>query len=139
MVDLGDRGAEAVAQVVLRRAHEVTLSLQRRRLREVQLDGQDRDEARRHQRASYDASAERDRAGGLVERRALDLARLEHLEHVAFAQVVEALEQDAALEPFGHLADVVLEPAQLRDGRLVDARAVAEEPDAASCGERHRS
>ena len=65
-----------------------------------------------------------------VERGALDLARLEDLEDVAFAQVVEALEQDAALEALGHLADVVLEAAERGDSRLVDAGAVAEEADA---------
>src|SRR5579862_241215 len=64
---------------------------------------------------------------GLVERRALDLARLEHLEDVALAQVVEALEQDAALEALDHLAGVVLEALELRDRRVVDQCAVAED------------
>ena len=48
---------------------------------------------------------------------------------VALAQVVEALEQDAALEALGDLARVVLEAPELGDRRLVDARPVAEDPD----------
>src|SRR5947199_10593544 len=54
-------------------------------------------------------------AGGraLVERRPLDLARLEGLEHVAVLHVVEAVEEDAAFEAFRDLTDVVLEPLQL--------------------------
>ena len=47
------------------------------------------------------------------------------LEDVAFAQVVEALEQDAALKAFAHLAGVVLEPAELRNRGLVDAGPLA--------------
>src|SRR5439155_468761 len=73
------------------------------------------------------ASGRRPGWGRLVERRPIDLARLEDLEHVTLAQVVEALEQDPALEALGHLARVVLEALQLRDGRLVDARPVAED------------
>src|ERR1700738_3730104 len=41
-----------------------------------------------------------------VERRPLDLARLEDLEDVAFAQIVEAVEQDATLEALGHFTHV---------------------------------
>src|SRR5437899_7002746 len=66
----------------------------------------------------------------LGEVRALDLAGLEDLEDVALAEVVEALEEDAALEALRHLAHVVLEAAELRDRRLVDDRAVADDPDA---------
>src|SRR5437764_11348570 len=64
-----------------------------------------------------------------VERRSLDLARLEDLEHVAFFHVVEAFEQDAALEALCNFADVVLEPLQLRDRRRVDHGAVADDAD----------
>ena len=67
------------------------------------------------------------RAGRLVERRPLDLARLVRLEDVAFLDVVEALEQDPALEALGDLARVLLEPLQLRDRRVVDDRAVADD------------
>src|SRR5664279_6599478 len=63
----------------------------------------------------------------LVERRALDLARLERLEHVAFLLVVEVLEQDAALESFRDLAGVVLEALELGDRRRVDHGAVADD------------
>src|SRR5512146_1512576 len=63
--------------------------------------------------------------GGLVERGALDLARLERLEDVALAQVVEVLEHDPALEARAHLADVVLDAAQRGDRRLVDDGPVA--------------
>src|SRR5262249_28919251 len=65
-----------------------------------------------------------------VERRPLDLARLEDLEHVPFLHVVEAVEEDAALEALGNLADVVLEPLELSDRRRVDHGAVTDDPDA---------
>ena len=101
------------------------LAFQRAGLGKVQLDREDRDVARRHSLGRLGGGV--GAAGGLVERGALDLARLEDLEDVAFAQVVESLEQDAALEALGDLTDVVLEAAQRGDRRLVDARAVAEE------------
>src|SRR4029077_14113622 len=53
--------------------------------------------------------------GRFVERRPLDLASLVHLEDVALAEVVEPVEQDAALEALADLANVVLEALQLRD------------------------
>src|SRR5439155_5563410 len=61
---------------------------------------------------------------------ALDLARLVDLEHVAFLHVVEAVEQDAALEALLDLAHVVLEALELGDLRLVDDGAVADDADA---------
>ena len=45
---------------------------------------------------------------------ALDLLDLVDLEHVAFLDVVEAVEKDPALEPLLDLADVVLEALELR-------------------------
>src|SRR4051794_15963782 len=57
VVDLGDGRAEPVAEVVLRRADVMALALQRRRLREVQLDGEDRDEAQGHVELYAAASA----------------------------------------------------------------------------------
>src|SRR4029077_12917974 len=69
------------------------------------------------------------RRRGRLEVGALDLPRLVDLEHVAFLEVVEALEQDAALEALLDLADVVLEALQLGDPRLVDDRAVAHDAD----------
>ena len=45
VVDLGDGGPEAVAEVVLGRANEVPLPLQGRCFRKVELDGEDRNEA----------------------------------------------------------------------------------------------
>src|SRR2546423_76500 len=59
---------------------------------------------------------------------ALDLPRLVDLEDVAFLHVVEALEQDPALEALGDRASVVLEARQLRDRGLLDDRAVADAP-----------
>ena len=76
----------------LRRQHVLALALQRAGLRKVELGREDRDEPR-HGPAAATAAV-----GRLVERRALDLAGLVDLEDVALAQVVEALEQDAALE-----------------------------------------
>src|SRR2546423_7917848 len=75
-------------------------------------------------------SSLRSGGGSFVERRPLDLARLEDLEPVAFLHVVEAVEEDAALEALRNLADVVLEPLQLRDRRRVDHCAVADHADA---------
>src|SRR4051795_12577717 len=70
------------------------------------------------------------RRRGRVEVGALDLTRFVDLEHVAFPEVVEALEQDAALEALLNLAHVVLEALQLRDLRLVEDRPVADDADA---------
>src|SRR5438034_974498 len=47
----------------------------------------------------------------------------------ALAQVVEAVEQDAALEALDHLARVLLEALELRDRRLLDHGAVADHTD----------
>src|SRR5205823_7026403 len=58
-------------------------------------------------------------AGAIGQIGPFDLPGLVDLEDVAFLDVVEAFEQDPALEAFGDLADVVLEPLQLRDRRLV--------------------
>src|SRR6186997_234288 len=60
---------------------------------------------------------------------ALDLAHLVGLEDVAFLHVVEAVEQDAALEPLLDLADVVLEALELRDRAVLDDRAVPNDPN----------
>src|SRR5205823_4254765 len=57
VVDLGDRGAEPVLQLCLRRADEVALLLQRVRRREVQLDGEDADVARLQDFRGYAASS----------------------------------------------------------------------------------
>ena len=81
-------------------------------LGEVQLDREDADVAGAH--GATPAGRRRGRRG-VVEVGALDLARLVDLEHVAFLEVVEALEQDAALEALLDLAHVVLEALQLRD------------------------
>ena len=63
----------------------------------------------------------------LVERGALDLARLEDLEHVADLHVVEVREVEAALEAFLDLARVVLEALERVDRRRVDDGAVADD------------
>src|SRR5437667_8771225 len=79
--------------------------------------------------ARYGLGGRSRRAAVRREIRALDLARLVDLEHVAFLEVVEAVEQDPALEALRHLADVVLEASELRDRRLVDDRPVPDDPD----------
>src|SRR4051812_16169008 len=50
VVDLGHRNAEAVLELRLRRLHVLPLPLQRARLREVELDGEDADVAPGHAR-----------------------------------------------------------------------------------------
>src|SRR6266545_3547955 len=65
----------------------------------------------------------------LAEIRALHLARLVDLEHVALLDVVEALEMDPALEAFLDLAHVVLDPPQRVDRRVVDDRPLAKHPN----------
>src|SRR5262245_13468968 len=55
-----------------------------------------------------------------------DLAHLVRLDDVAFLDVVEVLDADSALEPLGHLANVVLESAQRRDPSVVDDDPVAD-------------
>src|SRR3954451_10949796 len=60
----------------------------------------------------------------------LNLARLEHLENVAFLHVLVAVEHDAALEAGRHLARVLLEAPQRADPPGPDHGAVADEPDA---------
>src|SRR5579862_3734679 len=156
VVDLGDRGADAALELRLRSAQVVPLLLQRMRGGELELAGQDADEAAGHaddstrkgpeptQNVGYGRTRRAGMAGlpserarsarehlrrgrHFVERRALDLARLEDLEDVAFLHVVETLEEDAALEPFSDLARVVLESLQLRDLRRVDDGAVADD------------
>src|SRR4249920_2220684 len=67
--------------------------------------------------------------GSLGEIGALDLTRLVRLEHVALLHVVEAVEENAALEALAHLADVILETPELRDGAVLDDRAVADDAD----------
>src|SRR5581483_10984826 len=54
VVHLGDGGAEPVGELRLRRLHVLPLALERPRVGEVQLDGENRDEAA----AAYDSSAD---------------------------------------------------------------------------------
>src|SRR6266508_1886407 len=120
VVDLGHGGAEAVLELRLGRFDVFPLPLQRPRLGEVELDREDADEARAHGNILTEGPA---LGGGRSRRgwgwgwggqiRALDLADLEDLEDVAFLHVVEALEEDAALESLLDLADVVLEALEL--------------------------
>src|SRR5512132_2004853 len=65
------------------------------------------------------------RRGRLAQVGPLDLPGLVALEHVALFDVVEVVEEDAALEPLLHLAHVVLHAPQRSDRRLVDHGAVA--------------
>ena len=109
VVDLGDRRAEAPLQLRLHGEQLLALSLERAVLGKVQLGREDADVAR----------AQLGRGGCRRRRRleigALDLARLVDLEHVAFLHVVEALQEDAALEAALHLAGVFLEALELGD------------------------
>src|SRR3954454_4494324 len=77
--------------------------------------------------ATYAATAGRP-LGGLE--LALHLPRLEDLEHVALADVGEARQHDAALEPGQDLADIVVDPPQRPDRGLPDDGAVADDPHA---------
>src|SRR3954471_15978448 len=61
--------------------------------------------------------------------RALDLARLVGLQHVALLDVLEVREHDAALEAGRDLAHVVVEALERVDRRVVDDRAVAHHAD----------
>src|SRR5215204_4892543 len=65
----------------------------------------------------------------------LDLARLVRLEDVADLDVVEVRKVDAALEPLGHLARVVLEALERVDRRLVDDRAVTDDANLRSAAD----
>src|SRR3954469_12140967 len=117
VVDLRDRRAEAPLQLRLHGQQLLALALQRAVLGEVQLRGENADVAGgTHERKLGG------RARGL-EIGPFDLTRLVDLEDVAFLDVVEALEQDAALEAFLDLADVVLEALELGDAGFVDDRA----------------
>src|SRR6478672_5810063 len=75
-------------------------------------------------------SLRRGRRRRVVQGGALDLADLVGLDQVAFLDVVEALEVDAALEALGQLAHVVLEALQRVDRGLVDDGAVTDDPRA---------
>src|SRR3972149_2375887 len=55
------------------------------------------------------------------------LAHLVGLDDVAFLDVAEGLEGDAALEPCGDTANVVLEPANRSDRSIVDHHPIAHE------------
>ena len=56
-----------------------------------------------------------------------DLADLIRLDHIAFLDVVEAGQPDAAFEPGGDAADVIFESAQRRDDAVEDDHAVAQQ------------
>src|SRR6266511_1605679 len=130
VVDLGDRSSEPILQLGLGGLDVLPLPFQRARLGEVQLDGEDPDVARPH--GAIETLGLRLRGRGrrrLVERRPLDLAGLVGLDHVAFLQVVEPLEKDAALKAFRDLTGVVLEALELSDRGLVDDGAVPDEAD----------
>src|SRR4051794_33467596 len=97
MVGLRDGGAEAALQLRLQRDDLLALALEAPVAGKVKLDLDQADEAH----AGSPAPA----LGEL----ALHLTRLEHLEDVAFLDVLIPLERDSALVSLGHLADVVLE------------------------------
>src|SRR5579862_3778486 len=122
MVDLCDRRAHAALELRLCGPEKRPFLLQRVRLREVEFAGKDPDPAARHDRAGLGGRS-------FVERRPLDLARLEDLEDVAFLHVVETVEANAALEALRNLADVFLEALQIRDRRRVDHGPVADDAD----------
>src|ERR671933_2557178 len=65
--------------------------------------------------------------GGRRGQRPGDLLRPVALDDVPNLDVVEVLDPDAALEALAHLADVVLEAAERRDGTVVHRDAVADD------------
>ena len=91
--------------------------------------------------ASRSAASSTDQvvAARLVERGALDLPGDEALDRVADLGVVVVLEQDAALEALGDLADVLLHAAQRGDVALPDDRALAHQAHAARSAGSRRS
>src|ERR671919_2223891 len=135
VVDLGHRRAEAPLELRLDGEELLALALERMVLGEVELGRENADVAGAHGPSKLLAlvglglgcGSGRRAAVRHLEVGALDLARLVGLEDVAFLHVVEALEQDAALEALGDLAGVVFEPLELRNRRLVDDRAVADD------------
>src|ERR671911_1989530 len=56
-----------------------------------------------------------------------DLSDLVRLDDVAFLDVVEVLDPDAALEALGHLAHVILEALERPDTAVIDDDAVADD------------
>src|ERR671938_1995766 len=66
---------------------------------------------------------------------ALDRARRVDLELVAFLDVGEVTQHDAALEAGGDFAHVVVEPAQRLDLAVVDDRPVADEAHLRAAGD----
>src|SRR3954452_12034085 len=66
---------------------------------------------------------------------ARDLPLLECLDDVAGLEVLEVGQADAALEALPHLAGVVLEALEGRDGALPDDDAVAQEADLGAAGD----
>src|SRR5438445_4469617 len=115
------RDVEAVVEPVLEALQDVTLLLQRAAPLEVQLPGH---HPHHHGSRPLAAIPPVERAGDL-----LDAIRFDQ---VADLDVVEVLDADAALEALPHLAHVVLEALEGRDGALVHLHAV---PDHAhQCG-----
>src|SRR5919106_6342566 len=109
VIDLRDRDVELRSYRGRRRAHDPALVLQGHAGGDEELVTGDADEHVARGLAGY-------------------LLRLEGLDQVALLDVLEALEPDAALESRLHLAHVVFEAPQGRDGRLVHDRAVSHEP-----------
>src|SRR5918996_6270191 len=139
VVDLGHRGPEAPLELRLDGEELLALALERMVLGEVELGRENADVAGAHGSSKLLALVGLGRGLGCgsgrraavrhLEVGALDLPRLVGFEDVAFLDVVEALEQDAALEALLHLADVVLEALEACDRRLVDDRALADDAD----------
>ncbi len=98
-LSLGDRDAEAAAELLLQRLQMLALALQVLRLAEVEPGLDDADE-RSH------------RSRELGVERLLDLAGGEDLEDVADLDVGEPCEHDAALLALWHFFDVILEAAE---------------------------
>src|SRR3954453_19736759 len=123
MVGLRDGGAEAALQLRLQRDDLLALALEAPVTGKVKLDLDQADEAH----AGSPAPA----LGEL----ALHLTRLEHLEDVAFLDVLVPLERDSALVTLGDLADVVLEAAQGADPARADDGSAAHEPAAGAAAD----
>src|SRR5580765_5754179 len=100
VIDLCDGGSEAVLELGLRGLDVLALAFERAAFGEVQLDAENADISSAHDRASGALGG----GGRLAERRPLDRTCLEGLDDVALLHVVEAVEQDPALESFGDFA-----------------------------------
>src|SRR5947209_956216 len=116
--DLRDGNAEPGAELCLDRRELLALALEASGLGEVQIDDEHRDEATPRHAWSNDSSS-----GEL----ALDLAGCVGLDDIAFLDVGEVTQHDAALVAGRHLTHILVEPPQAANLAVVYDRSVAHE------------